>query len=212
MEVSSLEPARIDSGSILQLTFEGRHFWPGWSPDGEWIFYSYSICSGDSTCGTWLMDTAGDQKRFLFLHGVDYSWHPFEPLILYTSSITDESGSFLGDSLGLFDIRTNTDSSFRFLSEPNHYNRGSKYSPNGSDIAISSKPRSNSPTIWILDGNGSSPRKLTNDGPDLSFDWSPDGNRIVFLRWNPLESIEGNGELWVINTDGSNLRQLTFSQ
>lgn len=211
MEVSSLEPARIDSGSILQLTFEGRNFFPAWSPDGEWIAYTYSICGGDSTCGTWLMDTAGDQKLFLFLHGVEYSWHPFEPLILYTRPDIDESGGSLGDSLGLFDIRTNTDSSFRFLSEPNHKNRGSKYSPEGSEIVIYSQPRSGFPATWIFDSDGSSPRQLT-DGPDWRFDWSPDGKHIVFLRWNFNEPIEGNGELWVINTDGTNLRQLTFSQ
>jgi len=212
VEVSSLEPARIDSGSILQLTFEGRNFFPAWSPDGNWIAYTYSICGGDSTCGTWLMNTAGEQIRFLFLHGIEYSWHPFDPLILYTSRSSDEKGNRLGDTLGVFDIRTNTDSPIRFLSEPYHSNRGPKYSPDGREIAIYSQPRaSGSPSIWIMKSNGSSLRQLT-EGPDWQFDWSPDGNRIVFLRWNFNEPIEGNGQLWVINTDGTNLRQLTFNR
>jgi len=211
MEVSSLEPALIDTNSITQLTFEGRNFFPAWSPDGNWIAYSYSICGGDSTCGTWLMDTAGNRNRFLFLHGVEYSWHSLDPLILYASRVYDQSGSGLGDLLGVFDIRANSDSSIRFLSEPNHDNQGPKYSPDGRGIAISSQPRGGSHAIWIMDSDGGNLRQLT-EGPDLRFDWSPDGSQIVFLRWSHGEPIEGNGQLWVINTDGSNLRQLTYNK
>ena len=214
VELSSLEPAQIDSNSILQLTFEGRNFSPAWSPDGNWVAYRRSICEGDSTCGKWLVNAKGNQTHFLFLAGGRHSWHPFDPLILYTSRSSDERGNRLGDTLGVFDIRTNRNESIRFLSEPYYSNRGPKYSPDGREIAISSQPRAGSPAIWILGSDGSNPRQIT-EGPDWQFDWSPDGKSIVFLHWSfsyrkPIPT--GNGQLWVINTDGTNLRQLTFNR
>lgn len=38
--------------------------------------------------------------------------------------------------------------------------------------------------------------------------WSPDGRRVAFVRDDPLTSIHTGG-LWVVDVDGTNLRQLT---
>lgn len=43
VEVVSLQPARIDSNSLVQITSEGRNFFPGWIPDGEWIAYDNTL-------------------------------------------------------------------------------------------------------------------------------------------------------------------------
>jgi Tol biopolymer transport system component len=45
-------------------------------------------------------------------------------------------------------------------------------------------------------------------GHDIPGDYSPDGSRVVFFRDNPLRK-RGNGAAFVVNTDGSGLRQLT---
>lgn len=39
--------------------------------------------------------------------------------------------------------------------------------------------------------------------------WSPDGSQLVFSFWVEMDGRESNRELFIINADGSNLRQLT---
>jgi Tol biopolymer transport system component len=61
-----------------------------------------------------------------------------------------------------------------------------------------------------MNADGHNLRSLTK-GPDWRNDWSqPKGERIVFLHWDFLEEVPGNGQLWIMDADGSNKRQLTF--
>jgi Tol biopolymer transport system component len=54
--------------------------------------------------------------------------------------------------------------------------------------------------------DGSDLRDLTDDENRHTFPrWSPDGTRIAFSSRRP-----GSSELWIVNRDGSGLRQLTF--
>lgn len=164
VEMASLDPPLIDTTTIRQLTFKARSFSAAWSSDGEWIAYMRSICEGPSTCGTWLMDTEGNQKRFLFLgvSSLGISWHPFDPLILFTRTVWAEDGAALGDTVELFDIRTNIHRSIRFLSDPNYQNYDIQYSPDGRKIAFVSMPRGGPPvTIWIMNSDGTHLRQLT---------------------------------------------------
>jgi Tol biopolymer transport system component len=59
-------------------------------------------------------------------------------------------------------------------------------------------------TANALDGSGL--KRLTH-GHDLPGDFSPDGRQLAFLRGDP--SIEGLGTIFVINADGTGLRQIT---
>ena len=59
--------------------------------------------------------------------------------------------------------------------------------------------------IWVMDDDGSSQVKRTNDPADENFPrWSPDGLRIVFSSTRL-----GGKNLFIINRDGSNVRPLT---
>ena len=58
-----------------------------------------------------------------------------------------------------------------------------------------------------MNADGSSVRRLTYAGENHGPDWSPDGRRIVF------SSVRGgNGEIVVMNADGSDPRNLTNHQ
>jgi len=64
------------------------------------------------------------------------------------------------------------------------------------------------PDVYTMNPDGSDVRQLTNLGPDNSASWeswSPDGKLIVFSEFPPPDF---NGQLWVMNANGSNQRLL----
>ena len=60
--------------------------------------------------------------------------------------------------------------------------------------------------IWVIDLNTKVKTKLTDDGGNVFFNWSNDGNKIVFSSGR---SGTGRYEIYTMNSDGSNLFQVT---
>ncbi|MHB1462879.1 MAG: hypothetical protein ACYC1M_16435 [Armatimonadota bacterium] len=65
----------------------------------------------------------------------------------------------------------------------------------------------NAQNIYVIHPGGSGKRYLTQ-GTDVNTlaSWSYDGTRIVFLS-----SQSGSGEIWIMNADGTNRKQLTYT-
>lgn len=62
------------------------------------------------------------------------------------------------------------------------------------------------PDIYTMNPDGSDVHQLTKLGPESSAfweSWSPDGKLIAFSKFSPPD-IYLNGQLWVMNSDGSN--------
>ena len=84
------------------------------------------------------------------------------------------------------------------------------WSPDGTKIAFTSNRRNGSTyEIYIMDADGKAPLRLTkNNQPVPAYDespsWSPDGRRIAFAS-----NREGNSEIYVMDTNGKNIVQLT---
>lgn len=84
------------------------------------------------------------------------------------------------------------------------------WSPDGTKIAFTSNRRNGSThEIYIMDADGKRPVRLTtNNQPVPAYDespsWSPDGRRIAFAS-----NREGNSEIYVMDTNGKNIVQLT---
>jgi Tol biopolymer transport system component len=83
------------------------------------------------------------------------------------------------------------------------------WSPNGRRLAFQSSRASGTFGISVINVDGSGYRRLTRDLGGLPA-WSPDGETIVYQRYNPAAGTSGIDELWLISADGSNRRQLTF--
>lgn len=87
-------------------------------------------------------------------------------------------------------------------------------SPDGATIAYVAKvafDQDQRGELWLMDADGGHPRQLTHllstQGEEVrSPSWSPDGSRVVFVGV-PLEW--GTESIWVVDTDGANLRQVT---
>ena len=93
------------------------------------------------------------------------------------------------------------------------------WSPDGTQIAFRSAKAFKwdllfHSDIWVMDADGGNPRNLTNHhAQDSSPDWSPDGRQIAFHSdrnrdWE-FEVQEKNWEVYVMNTDDTNLINLT---
>lgn len=84
------------------------------------------------------------------------------------------------------------------------------WSPDGTRIAFATDAKTGFPTgsteaIYVANADGSDARRLTEIGQrnDLPT-WSPDGREIAFLS-----DRDGNWDLYVMNADGTNVRNVT---
>jgi Tol biopolymer transport system component len=82
---------------------------------------------------------------------------------------------------------------------------GPAWSPDGKKIAyyaFANTQPSRNPEIWLMDADGSNPKKLTDHGMDPS--WSPDGRQIAYASRR-----DGIFQIYAMKADGSNVRRLT---
>ena len=194
----------FDTTTLMQLTNQGRNFHPAWSPDGQWIAYNRSLCEGPSTCGIWIMTSAGAQNRFVADFGNYPTWAPFTQRVSYFTRAINTGGQVIGDQMWTFDLTTDNISPGPLLSGQNNNNRAPRYSPAGGKLAFWS-----SGDIWIMDTNGGNLRRLTAQGTKDWLDWSPDGRQIVYMNYGPEDWSYSNGVLWVLNPETGQRKQLT---
>jgi TolB protein len=80
------------------------------------------------------------------------------------------------------------------------------WSPDGKKIAFGSI-QNGTPRLAVMDADGSNKRFLV--GGALDPDWSPDGNQIALSRAGVSVDGQIRPQIWLMNVDGSNLRQIT---
>jgi Tol biopolymer transport system component len=224
--------------NIRQLTFSGQNAEAYFSADGKWLTFQRSpsddpgVCDqqfvmkvdgsalrrisnggGKTTCG-YFYD--GDRRVFFAsTHAAsaacpprpDYSQGYVWPLDDYDIWSTRPDGG---------DLRRITDSP--------GYDAEGTLSPDGRTIAFTSQ-RDGDLDIYLMAPDGSNVRRLTTTvGYDGGPFWSHDGTKIVFRADHPVTPEAqtqfrdllsrhlvrpSRMELWVMNADGSNPRQLT---
>ena len=211
IKITSLEPVEVDTNTLFQLTFEGRNYFPDWSPNGKWIVYDSDI--DDTKYDIWIMDSDGGNKKNVSgeSDSLDQggwripNWSPDGKYIVHERYV---SGGDSGPEIVIMDTMGQNPVYLTLNNERS--DQYPRYSPDGTRIAWYTKPRVGPPAIWVLNSDSSNLRKVS---PDYAWrsDWSPDGSQLVFLYLNyENRDHPGNGELWLINVDGSGLRQLTY--
>jgi TolB protein len=199
----------FDTTTLVQLTTSGRNFFPAWSPDGKWIAYDSNDESPNGMNFIWIMRSDGsEKKRIVYKPSMGESREPdyspngqFVVCQQYTNSGTGAPEIFI------MDISGNNPKQLTFN---NYFNSNPKFSPYGAEIAFWSDG-----SLWVMDSSGNDQKQLTTQyvGVDfgLPFGWSPDGTKIIYVRYRPDDWTLANGVLWMIDVDTRIESQFTFN-
>jgi eukaryotic-like serine/threonine-protein kinase len=198
------EAVRITDGTTIDIN-------PVWSPDGRYLYFS---SNRGGSLNVWRV--AIDEKS-----GATLAQPEAVTTIGAATSALQLSFSRDGRRLAYIaqeDIRNLRKVPFdpetgKIAGEPVWISRGSlqlwfpELSPDGEWVTACSRGQQRH--VYIMRPDGSDLRDLTDDNfrNDGWPRWSPDGKRIAFTSRRT-----GDYELWVINRDGSGLRQLTDSK
>jgi hypothetical protein len=188
-----------------------------WSPDGNRIAFR-SRRDGNYEVYVMNADGSGQTRLTTTLTGTATNppsssqpmWSPDGQRIVFRS---DRSGNY-----NTWVMNADGSNQIQVLDDPGD-DRYPSFSPDCSKIVYRSSRDGDAtvgdPEIWVMNADGTNPVQLTSNGIfDSAPAWSPDGAQIAFERSQATNS-EGTGvgyptdEIWVMNADGTNQRQLT---
>lgn len=173
----------------LQLLagYPGINTTPAWSPDGRQVALTLTK---DGNPEIYVLDVAtGTTRRLTRYPGIDTepTWSPTGREIAFVSDRAGSAHIFVMDAEGA-NVRRVTFEGF---------NTQPRWSPRGDAIAYTS--RQGNHDIWIVNPDGSNPRRLTvGPGSNESASWAPNGRHLVF-QTNRL----GPWQLFTMLADGS---------
>ncbi len=207
---SELWTMNSDGTNLRQLTFNGAPEDRGssWSPDGSQIVYhttEFRAPSGPGHSSFEIMIINADgtgQTRLTNNNFQDSlpSWSPDGTKIAFFSN-RDGDGE-------IYVMNVDGSNVTRLTNSPGE-DAHPMWSPDGSQITFHTR-RFGSLDVMVMNADGSNQRLVTAGTPTTSeyFPvWSPDGTMITYTG-NTLDRT--NFDVYVINVDGTGVRQLTF--
>lgn len=178
--------------NLVQITTGGQSHLPSWSPNGLLIAFDRSGTS--DRAGIWVVNTETHLETRIGIGG-NPDWSPDSRRLVHLRAVT---GVF-GEEIVVIDT---TGQGLVRLTFNENNDRHPKWSPSGASIAWTSF-RGSTSWVCLMDSNGANKRDLVEGAYPA---WSPDSRQITFSGWSPTRD---KAILWVINSDGTGLRQLT---
>ena len=172
-----------------------RH--PAWSPDGKWIAFD---SSRDGNGEIYVIRLDGGETRRLTHTAANEShpgWTP-DSRVTYSVTVDGEPRTWAADPA--------TGAAGPLFKRSLPWQTG-EISPDGRYVLFSSRDGS-TPRLYVAPLDGSSPPlALTPEGStSYEWAWSPDSRRIAFYF-----DRNGRFDLYTVDVDGRNLRQLTMA-
>jgi len=215
MRADGSERRRLTNDRVLDMA-------PAWSPDGKRIAFAHVPAAGteDADGTIVVMDADGRGRLELTRHpetpdvvfDSDPAWSPDGSLIAFSRATFTPDGQV---RVGIYTI-DRTGAGERLLIE----DAGEPtWSHDGSAIAYASvRDRfgetcfhdcSTSREIYVAEGDGTNPRRLTtSEADDHSPAWAPDGRLIAFVSDRSSRD-DHEYEIYVVGADGTGVRRLT---
>ncbi len=193
----------LSSGSVRRVTGPAPQGWqttdPRWSPDGKYI--AFGQVPGDPAEPSKLYILSfPPQSQWMCEGCMDWRWAMDSTYLTTTRLLPQETRA------RIWTVQRDGTSP-TWLSETGRYDQQARWAPDGTAIAFLSRPAGAGTlnSLWIMQADGL--RKFQPDARPYasSLAWSPDSQRIVFMRGS---AIGANAGLWLVNRDGSGLRQL----
>ncbi|WP_428235375.1 TolB family protein [Gracilimonas sp.] len=205
IRINSLEPAQFDTASITLLTeFDAPSFFPTWSGDGQWVAFDTNYQDEKGANVVWKVRTDGTNLTDISIHQVG-EWR-FPNWSKSSSSIT--FGWYVtggADGMEIFTMDSNGSNQRQLTNNGDNYEP--TFSPDGNQIAFYHRKNRKS-HIVVMKADGSNKKTISNNwSRDPA--WSPDSKQIVYLMSNQHYERPGNGQLWIMDANGSNKKQLT---
>ena len=198
-----------DGSDLRQLTSNDfLDTYPAWSPDGEEIAY---LSWPDSTLDIWIMNANGSGQRRLFdsgSHDGDISWAG-NRIAFTTGSRVWVMWDFALNPTQVTDPPRAGEWGNAVLPFGDYDPR---ISPDGSRIVfermVDDSVVHGNYDLFLVNPDSNGETRLTTTGWTQGMaNWSPDGNELVFIV--SAVGNEGRYDIWLMNADGSNRRDIT---
>ena len=157
---------------------------PAWSPDGSKIAF---ISNRNYHFSLYVMNADGSNSRLLTDKVVEAgapAWSPDGQKIAFNAGFSGSFGVMKPDT-GIYVINVDGSGLTKITGDAG----SPSWSPDSKQIVfISTRDSEGKPRIWVMNADGSNPKKLPNNQNDNGFEggepaWSPDGNRILFTAY-----------------------------
>ncbi|MBK8137830.1 MAG: PD40 domain-containing protein [Chloroflexi bacterium] len=190
-----------------------------WSPDGTELMYG-AIGSGSSSFFYRFTVDSDEQVRIRF-PGIEYEdrslphpyWSPDGSKVMVYGMRVDPQSNLSVWSLYLANADGTDAVPFPAITDEMRGYSFAAWSPDGQQVVLASLGSINDAfPLIVANADGSDARRLAGHPPNYphSPSWSPDGNQILFIAVEQGVESMPEGELYVVDADGSNLRALNI--